>query len=254
MYDPVFLYYYCEEIDDNFPSPNNMELEKRNNNIVVEIMAGDGLQKGAKHYGVCTAGFVAITKKKNITCIATAGHCYLNDNYYLHPWNSRPTGYIIGQMDVAFEHKIDFGLIPIVGNVKPVPSIRNTDSRKYRELLIDDIITVSHYGVHLCVSGYFSHVKCGHVKALSGFISLPKGFHENLFFVGLTCRYGDSGAPFFSYKQDLKRVSLNGILAGGLTNIIGDKVYGDIMGVITIDSILNTLRKDGRKIIVVTAK
>ncbi|KAF0527753.1 hypothetical protein F8M41_013482 [Gigaspora margarita] len=74
---------------------------------------------------------------------------------------------LIGQMNSAHLDKIDFGLIPIVGDVKLEPSIRNTDSEKYLELFIDDDIAVSHNGVHLCGSGYFSHVKCGYVKSLN---------------------------------------------------------------------------------------
>ncbi|RIB16703.1 trypsin-like cysteine/serine peptidase domain-containing protein [Gigaspora rosea] len=215
-------------------------------------MGGDGLYKIGTRNGTCTAGFVAITQE-NITCIATARHCYLNDaKYYLLPWNSDPTTtYLIGQMNFANLDKIDFGLIPIVGDVRPEPSIRNTDSEKNRELFIDDDIAVSHYGVHLCVSGYYSHVKCGYVRSLSGFASRDKNFYENLFIVGLDVIEGDSGSPLFSYKQNLTRVSLNGILHGGAR---GNETQGKVAIVITISSILNTLRKVGREISVVTAK
>ncbi|RIB30787.1 hypothetical protein C2G38_2308393 [Gigaspora rosea] len=250
IHNPMIFYYDCKDsTDDNFSTPNNMEFGKRNN-IVKKILAGDGLYKIGTRNGTCTAGFVATTKE-NIICIATAGHCYLNDaEYYLRPWNSEPTTYLIGKMNFAYLDKIDFGLIPIVGDVKPEPSIRNTDSEKYRELLIDDDIAVSHYGVHLCVSGYYSHVKCGYVISLNGFASFQKHFQENLFIVNLAVINGDSGSPLFSYKQDLMRVSLSGILLGGANT---DEVYGNIATVITISSILNTLRKDGREISVVTA-
>ncbi|RIB24466.1 hypothetical protein C2G38_2069868 [Gigaspora rosea] len=154
-------------------------------------------------------------------------------------------------MNFAYLDKIDFGLIPIVGDVKPEPSIRNTDSGKNRELIINDDIAVSHYGVHLCVSGYYSHVKCGYVRSLSGFASRDKLFYENLFIVGLDIIKGDSGSPAFSYKQNLMRVSLNGIIQGRAR---GEGIQGEIATVITISSILNTLRKVGREISVVTAK
>ncbi|KAF0528695.1 hypothetical protein F8M41_012996 [Gigaspora margarita] len=252
IYNPKIFYYDCNDsTDDNFPNSYNMELGRRNNNIDINIMAGDGLYKIGTRNSTCTAGFVAITEE-NITCIATAGHCYLNDaKYYLQPWNSEPTTYLIGQMNFASLDKIDFGLIPIVGDVRPEPSIRNTDSETNRELFINDDITVSHYGVHLCVSGYYSHVKCGYVRSLSGFASKDKNFYENLFIVGLDLLVGDSGSPLFSYKQDLTRVSLNGILHGRVRN---KAIQGEIAIVITISSILNTLRKIGREISVVTAK
>ncbi|RIB06010.1 hypothetical protein C2G38_2218146 [Gigaspora rosea] len=147
------LNYKFEEITN----PNNMEPERRNNNIVVKIMAGDGLYK---------------IDTRNSTC--------------------------------------------------------TTDSEKYRELFIDDDIAASHYG---CGSDYFSHVKCGCVKSLNGFASIQKHFHENLLIVSLAFIKGDSGSPLFSYKQDLTRASLNGIVSEGAC---GDIVNDDIVSVITI--------------------
>ncbi|KAF0537282.1 hypothetical protein F8M41_008450 [Gigaspora margarita] len=131
---------------------------------------------------------------------------------------------------------IDFGLIFLgVKEVAPEPIIRNTDSNLYHKLLIKDDIAVSSNGAHLCLSGLISHVKCGYMKALSGFASNGEVFHENIFVVSVHSLSGDSGGPMFSYIQNQMLVSLNGILTGGL----GDNINGSISGVITMSSILN---------------
>ncbi|KAF0554306.1 hypothetical protein F8M41_019387 [Gigaspora margarita] len=143
-----------------------------------------------------------------------------------------------------FKEPIDFGLINIENSdVQPVPSVRNTDSARYKELFIKDIIPVSSNGAHLCLSGIESHVKCGYVAALNGFTSNGRYFRENIFVVNLRSMSGDSGWSIFSYKN-LMLVSLNGILTGAVRN------FNDgIIGVITISSIL----KEVKNLEVVTA-
>ncbi|KAF0526952.1 hypothetical protein F8M41_013888 [Gigaspora margarita] len=130
--------------------------------------------------------------------IATAGHCDPSGipsdfDCYLDPWNStdNETLYYIGQFADSFLEPIDFGLINIQNkNIEPIPSIRNMNSSKYPELIIEDVTEVSSNGAHLCLSGYFSHVKCGYVESLNGFAS-----------IGILGLDGDSGGSIFSYKQ-----------------------------------------------------
>ncbi|KAF0341595.1 hypothetical protein F8M41_016257 [Gigaspora margarita] len=136
---------------------------------------------------------------------------------------------------------MDFGLVFINNkNVTPVPSIRNTDSIQYRELPIEDHIVVSSNGAHLCISAFQSHVNCGYVKALSGFTDAINGdgLFENIFIVGVNSLGGDSGAPVFSYKQDLLHTSLNGIVSSGYDFDINGDINNAITEVMPIDFII----------------
>ncbi|KAF0555238.1 hypothetical protein F8M41_017626 [Gigaspora margarita] len=137
---------------------------------------------------------------------------------------------------------MDFGLIYISNkNVTPVPCIRNTDSIQYKELLIEDHIVVSSIGAHLCISAIYSHVKCGYVKALSGFTEAMDGdgWFENIFIVSMYVLRGNSGGPIFSYKQDLIHTSLNGILSAGYDYDINGDINNAIIEVMPIDFIIS---------------
>ncbi|KAF0554309.1 hypothetical protein F8M41_019390 [Gigaspora margarita] len=151
-YYPIFIYYNCFESSNNeIPSLKSYDIEDR-------ILAGDGIRD--YYGGICSVGFWArLQPNKNF--IATAGHCDSSRSYYLIPWNSTPTA-LIGPMQDYYLEPIDFGLIYIENkDVQPIPSVRNTDSARYKELPITDIIPVSSNGAHLCLSGIESHVKCG---------------------------------------------------------------------------------------------
>lgn len=232
MYYPIFIYHNCHEPSDNVtPSLNSRQAN-------YEILAGDGIMR--EDVTSCSAGFWA-KLPPNENFIATAGHCYEQDSFYfLFPWNS--TNYVphvlIGKMQYYSEEPIDFGLISIYNNrdIQLVPCIRNTDSRQYKELFIDDVISVSSNGAHLCFSGVESHVRCGYVAALNGFTTDGDYFRDHLFIIDLASDFGDSGGPVFSYKN-LSHVSLNGILSSGVDDYY-DKSTG-INGVTTISSILN---------------
>ncbi|KAF0537291.1 hypothetical protein F8M41_008457 [Gigaspora margarita] len=141
-------------------------------------------------------------------------------------------------MHVYFRGPVDFGLINI--DIQPVPCVRNTDSERYKELIIKDIISVSSNGAHLCLSGLRLHVNCGYVAALNGFTSDGEYFRDNIFVVNLRNMAGDSGGPIFYYKK-FTYVSLNGILQGGLDDFDDD--INDITGVTTISSILNVFEE-----------
>ncbi|KAF0537296.1 S1 family peptidase [Gigaspora margarita] len=226
MYYPIFIYYNC------FNLSNNEIFNRKSGDIENRILAGDGIYTGKK---TCSVGFWA-RSHSYINYIATAGHCYDLDfsRFFLYPRNSTV---FIGKMTSYLLEPIDFGLIYIDNpNIQPVPSVRNTDSERYKELPIEDIISVSSNGAHLCISGFFSNVRCGYVAALNGFISDGERHNNNLFVVNLRCAPGDSGGPIFSYKS-LTHVSLNGILMGGLFDFHDN--FNGIVGVITISSILN---------------
>ncbi|KAF0537301.1 S1 family peptidase [Gigaspora margarita] len=214
-----------------------MNLEKRNK-IDNRILAGDGLYYKFKNRSYsCSAGFWA-RSQPNMNYIATTGHCYVPGSgpFYLLPWNSTRV-YLIGEMPIHYLEPIDFGLINIdIKKIQPIPSVRNTDSERYKELFIEDVILASNNGAHLCLSGLRSHVKCGYVAALNGFTSNGLYFRDNIFVVNLRNIAGDSGGPIFYYKN-FTHVSLNGIVQGGLFDF-NDNING-ITGVITISSILN---------------
>ncbi|RIB15459.1 hypothetical protein C2G38_2247602 [Gigaspora rosea] len=236
MYYPIFTYYNCFNLSNNEISSRksggivNRDIENR-------ILAGDGMDVVE---GICSVGFWA-RSQQNINFIATVGHCYEPGfgSYYLYPWNSTTPTALIGNMEFHVLEPIDFGLIRISNEsiIQPVPSVRNTDYERYRELPINDIISVSSNGAHLCFSGFSSHVRCGYVVALNGFTSDGEYYNNNIFVVNkLPSAQGDSGGPVFSYKN-LSHVSLNGILMGGLYDF-DDNING-IAGVVTINSILN---------------
>ncbi|KAF0508127.1 S1 family peptidase [Gigaspora margarita] len=217
-YYPIFTYYNC------FKPSNNEILRLKSGDIENRILAGDGLL--LEDNSLCSVGFWA-RNQQNINYIATAGHCYEPGSYYLYPWNSTTPAALIGKIQVHFLEPIDFGLIYIENNdTKPVPSVRNSDSERYKELIIKDIIPVSSNGAHLCFSGLKSHVKCG-----------EKSFRDNIFVANFRVIPGDSGGPIFSFKN-LTQVSLNGIAAVSLFDFYDDT--NGITGVITISS-LNTI-------------
>ncbi|RIB22809.1 hypothetical protein C2G38_2033298 [Gigaspora rosea] len=154
----------------------------------------------------CSFGFLARGKRNYY--FATAGHCYLESaRCFLVPWESKftPTAFI-GKTFFHRLEKIDFSLITIQNeDFEPIPTIRNTDSKVFPDLLLtEDYIVVSSNGAHLCLSGLISHVKCGFVESLNGFASIyAKYVSENIFAVSMVGENGDSGGSVFSYKQDM---------------------------------------------------
>ncbi|KAF0529551.1 protease [Gigaspora margarita] len=241
MYYPIFTYYYCEQPP---PSTSNTMLENRDLDKI--MLAGDGISIYSKIRRLktrCSAGFWARDRDQpSINYIATAGHCQVgpDDIYYLLPWDSDKTT-DLGTMSKNFLELIDFQLIYINNsNVKPKPMVRNTDAGpgQYSELKIHDDIAVSSIGVHLCSSGFVTHVKCGYVEALNGFNAFGEFLHVNVFIVSVLTIVGDSGGPMFSYHEDLSRVSLNGILSSGFS----DKFIGGISSVSTLSSIFDIVK------------
>ncbi|KAF0475953.1 S1 family peptidase [Gigaspora margarita] len=213
---------------------------KKRNDIVIRALAGDGIDcDNGTHKQFCSVGFLA-KDDENFNYIGTAGHCDFGESafYNLYPWNST-TPIFLGQLVMNNLEPLDFSLIKILNkDITPIPNIRNTNSGQYRELIIEDDIAVSSNGAHLCLSGLFSHVKCGYVEALNGFISNGNFVRVNILAVSMSGISGDSGGSIFSYKQDLIHVSLNGVLSGGWYDRING---GGVSASIKISSILSTI-------------
>ncbi|RIB16868.1 hypothetical protein C2G38_2246763 [Gigaspora rosea] len=250
---PIFKYFTCIDnstTNNNIPNINNLKLEKRNE-IVIRASGGDGVtleNKVLDKRHLCTLGFWAKDDKNN-DYFGLAAHCYIfnssqpflnSSQAFLTPWNSNNSHEIhIGEMFYRHE-QIDFGLI-IKKNeeVKPEPFIRDSINTN---LFIEDLIEVSSNGVHLCHSGINSHVECGYVETLNGFLARGEfGVFTDLILSNVISFGGDSGGPVFSYKQDQKFASLNGIHCFTKKNFINGTLSESIGGYTTISSILSSV-------------
>ncbi|KAF0427128.1 serine protease [Gigaspora margarita] len=191
-------------------------------NIKLPILGGEGIYNLDDHLE-CSAGFGAKRKDKEDYFIIIAGHCTktkFNTIFKLFSWNENTTGPTIGFMLRHQIEPIDIGAI-FIGSDKYEPSmlIRNTDTVQNKELITYDVSVSSSYGTHLCKSGRTTHVTCGYVKGLNGFFTdNKKQFNGQLTFTNIFGEKGDSGGPGFSYKQDLRSVSLNSITVGGVNS------------------------------------
>ncbi|RIB12649.1 hypothetical protein C2G38_2200053 [Gigaspora rosea] len=214
-----------DEFDINFP-----------------VFGGDGLyikhtdpDKPEKY----SIGFWAICEN-NVNCVVTAGHCFygyppnttIKADCYHSGWNNEPSDKIIGKSAIYITTPYDLAIIDasdINVNLKLRAAIRNTGSA-YSELIINDGITVSTIGAHLCKSGYITHVSCGYLKTLEGFvINIFGDWHENMYFTSTPATSGDSGSPLFSFSA-INIVILNGILAGSFG--------GDTTGFLILSTII----------------
>ncbi|KAF0486235.1 S1 family peptidase [Gigaspora margarita] len=237
--DPLLSFYDCGAGISN-TSSNDMEPKVVAKQVVKEILAGDGIYSpseinGSIGFTGCSAGFWA-RNQANINYIATSGHCFVDSDLFYLRSQMDPSD-LIGQMIYHLQSP-DFGLIYLdLENVRPIPCIRNRNSRQFPELIINDQIAVSSIGGHLCHSGLTTNVECGYVKSLNrdGFFRNPTYFSDDILIADAWSRGGDSGGPVFYYK-DLMNVSLNGILATG----ISDQISG-IFVAVPLSSILNTI-------------
>ncbi|KAF0500253.1 hypothetical protein F8M41_020311 [Gigaspora margarita] len=199
--------------------------------IIKRTLNGDGIYNEADA-SVCSLGFWARDNENEIlNYLVTAGHCF-NDSvsaslqkFDYFPWELQRPYYFLGEM-VESDYNIstyDFALINITGrDVGQTTIIRNTDSEKYKELIIEGSNIITSYGAHFCKSGLSSHVTCGYVKGLGAVTAyLKEGeIRENLIYYGqdnfkISCE-GDSGGSAFSYLRDLSIVGLNGIHTGAM--------------------------------------
>ncbi|CAG8735523.1 12584_t:CDS:1, partial [Ambispora leptoticha] len=214
----------------DIPSSDIDELDGMDtDNLEIQILSGDGLYN-KNDRKTCSLGFWAKSNDLKFDYIVTAGHCSRNIThhrtfFYYRPWDTKIHSTYIGYMKLQESHPLDVGLI-FVDNDKIINHIntkmnstliiRNTDSKQNDELIIYDDIAVSSHGAHICKSGHTTHVTCGYVIGFNGFFTnLKKELKSSITFSSAISGHGDSGGIVFSYKRDLKYVSLNGIHVTG---------------------------------------
>ncbi|CAG8801590.1 12066_t:CDS:1, partial [Racocetra persica] len=119
--------------------------------------------------------------------------------------------------------------------------IRNTDDELYSEIPINGVINVFSHGIHLCNSGYTTHLSCGYIKGFDGILIDKDGIlTEKLITINVKTKKpggGNSGGPLFNYI-DLYEVDIAGIYVGysGYS-----KTHG-LVGAQRIEHILSTAR------------
>ncbi|KAF0552373.1 S1 family peptidase [Gigaspora margarita] len=212
-------------------------MEKRDLDILV--LGGDGL---FTELNICSVGFLATAKNEAKSYIVTTEHCRDihgdKTKFFYGAWNENSTNELIGSMSLDEFDIYDFGLIDISNmseSLKPLPEIRNTDSEQFRQLRTNNGIPVSSHGVHLCKSGYSTHVTCGFVKAFDFILYASDGIHySELIMTSMLSQKGDNGGAAFAYS-DLSTVILNGIYVAEIGNVNSMilplsiiTVYGDI--------------------------
>ncbi|CAG8788535.1 16648_t:CDS:2, partial [Dentiscutata erythropus] len=234
-YNPIFVQFEvglshprCNENNDDIRI-TQFSISRRDLNL--KILSGEGLINLFNDLG-CSVGFWARDKKNaNLNYIVTAGHCSSKlsrlvdtENFAHMAWDSTERNLLGRMVESKNIGKYDFGLIDITGSkfLKSVTTlIRNTDSEKYSELIIERGIQIVSHGAHVCKSGFSSHVTCGYIKGLITISTFLEGIpFKDFVFYGkdtfqISCG-GDSGGPLFSYLQNLNTVGLSGIHIGGI--------------------------------------
>ncbi|RIB24581.1 hypothetical protein C2G38_2031772 [Gigaspora rosea] len=218
-YEPIIKFYPLKT-----EKLSNSEISMDKRSLDIQVLGGDGLFTEFKR---CSAGFLATAKNEIKNYIVTANHCR-NDKkgdvtkFFYGAWDEKPTLEFVGSMPPTGFSSYDFNLIDISNmsdSLKPSPAIRNSDSEQFRMLPIYDGIPVSSHGVHLCKSGYSTHVTCGFVKAFDVFSYVRSGIYSSeLIMTSMLGRKGDSGGPAFAYS-DLGIVILNGIYVAVIGNV-----------------------------------
>ncbi|RIB00790.1 hypothetical protein C2G38_2051382 [Gigaspora rosea] len=220
-YEPKIIFYPLETLGGETLSKPEISMDKRS--IDIMVLGGDGL---FTEFKVCSVGFWAKAKNEAKTYIVTADHCRTipgdETEFVYGAWDEGRTNEFIGSMlPIDFEI-YDFGLIDISNmsdSLTTLPVIRNTDSEQFPLLPINNGTPVSSHGVHLCKSGYITHVTCGFVKVLDFIYYLQDGIHySELIMTSMLVRKGDSGGTAFAYS-DLNTVILNGIGTAGIGNV-----------------------------------
>ncbi|RIB02163.1 hypothetical protein C2G38_2125847 [Gigaspora rosea] len=213
-FNPTIIY---DEDQENPSVSQNLAQSRRDfdsRNLEVKVLGGDGLlneDTGSR----CSVGFWAKSFSREDFSIVTAGHCYASGEYSYYPWGStNSSGLLIGPMIFDLNDHYDFGIISLnYESVVPTFSIRNTDADQYTELIITGGAPVSNHNVHICKSGYTTHLTCGRVYGLNG-IALGNESEVmlyNLIITDFVSDYGDSGGSAFSFvsPQDLHSVVVN---------------------------------------------
>ncbi|KAF0498864.1 serine protease [Gigaspora margarita] len=196
--------------------------------IKIEVLGGDGLYNVQSGF-LCSVGFWVIDRfNPNEFYLITSGHCYnkkvsLNEFSYV-PWGTETPALYIGPMEIAMINPYDFGIIYLNSNdVAPTFAIRNDDADQYKELIITDDAPASNVGIHICKSGYKTHLSCGYVFGLNGIYIEEKDYTiEDLIITDMSGDGGDSGGTVFSFvsPSNLNSVVGRGIIISGGRGII----------------------------------
>ncbi|KAF0503182.1 hypothetical protein F8M41_019680 [Gigaspora margarita] len=195
----------------------NTEISINKRNLDILLLGGDGLFNQVKRRSI---GFLAKAKNETKNYIVTVEHCRKESGddteFFYGAWNKPRTNELVGPMLSDVNEHYDFGLIDLSNmskSLKTLPAIRNADSEQFPELYINDD------GVHLCKSGYTTHVTCGFVKAFDVIYYAGDGeFDSGLIMTSMDGQDGDSGGTVFAYSN-LNTVILNGILVYAIGNI-----------------------------------
>ncbi|KAF0430804.1 S1 family peptidase [Gigaspora margarita] len=219
-FNPTIIY---RKYQKNLSVSQNLAQSRRDvdsRNLEVEVLGGDGILN--ENYGFpCSVGFWVTSIDSNDFSIVTAGHCGDLGVYSYYPWGSNSSsGLLIGPMNFSLNNIYDVGIISLEyeykKNVVPTFSIRNDDEYQYKELIITNAAPVSSHNVHICKSGYTTHLTCGRVFGLNGIATGYTEKEDDLYDLIITDFYsakGDSGGPAFSFgsPQNLYSVVLHGI-------------------------------------------
>ncbi|CAG8801986.1 21713_t:CDS:1, partial [Cetraspora pellucida] len=189
------------------------------------ILSGEGIVSYNK---TCSAGYWAKSRNNpNSNYLITAGHCY-QDIFFLLPWNTQNVTEFIGPVihHTTFPH--DVAVINITNEgIIPRAVIRNNDFSQYAELFIKYYKPTLNYGVHICKSGYTTHITCGYARGLNGIYIQEKGVSKNVLFSDGITLGGDSGGAVFRYVS-LNVVSLIGVVSVGTKGVSGYTLVEDI--------------------------
>ncbi|CAG8697638.1 39872_t:CDS:2, partial [Gigaspora margarita] len=212
-------------------SANSTKLKSKIKKRIIEnlILGGDGLHNVDGSLK-CSAG-LWVQDENYVDYLLTAGHCYqgspLNPSgyveFYLQGWYSQPTYNYIGPLVYYSSVTHDFGLIRHVNtNSTLTTMIDNSDHPNlYKHLLIEEASNIDDVGVHVCKSGFSTHVVCGQVTELNveSSYQLLNGrtfIWRELIGTDMGTIGGDSGGPVFSYSPiKLPYVSVVGITIAG---------------------------------------
>ncbi|CAG8615234.1 7861_t:CDS:1 [Cetraspora pellucida] len=218
-FKPLILFVTSQKQSSSSFNSTHPSISKRDINNV--ILGGDGLYNEANG-GICSTGLWARDKvDPNVTFIISAGHCFdqskSNSENLFHyvPWNqNQPLG-LVGSAIFYSLGPHDFLIIHVTGNIKPLSSIRNTDSILHKQLIISEVVPIYSHGAHICKSGYSTYVTCGYVKGLGATYIIDYTVMTDMIFADMINVPGDSGGCVFTYSQDLNSVNLVGIISSG---------------------------------------
>ncbi|RIB22539.1 hypothetical protein C2G38_2075277 [Gigaspora rosea] len=177
----IYIYYKNINNSENLSFSQNLAQSRQDfdsRSLEVKVLGGDEL----------------LNEDTGSQC--SVGHCYASGEYSYYQWNSTSSsGLLIGPMIYSLNDHYDFGIISLdYENVVPTFSIRNDDDK---ELIITGDAPVSSHNVHICKSGYTTHLTCGRVSEGGDIL-------YNLIITDFVSYYSDNGGFAFSFDSPQK--------------------------------------------------